>query len=565
MKKDLGYLGYFREHKWKIFLIAIFTTIATVGSFVTTLVLSQIVDKLKSSTLTDISSYAIKLLVIELFLVAFANFLADKFLLRVKSDVIRKLHLKLAQALAKASSESVSNLETASVVKRLREGNTFVDTVHNIYMQCFGILQGVAALVYTAIYSWQIFLLFSVFFIIIFFIQVFRVNLIRKKREAAANASDSSEQLLYEIVQAFQDVKAQGLTSGLKPHFLSTSSNEVQLQEEAELLDTTGRLFSRLILAIYNFSFIALGIWLVQHGNLAFQPFVALFMYKGRVESLVGCILEISRQIPKYQTCTKRMDEILKYQGVTKEIFGKQKLANPSGSISIKDLYVTIENTNIINGLSVEIPAGKFIGVVGDSGCGKSTLFKVLSRQLTPSSGEIILDGYSLYDLDEWSFHRCINIASQQPFLFSLSIRENLLLANPEASDGAMWECLKECSADKFVHEKGGLDTLIDPRKLSGGQKQRLALARIPLHGGKIILLDESTSALDGESQEVVINSIQNAAKCGHTMLLIAHRISSLKNADLILVMDDGKVVASGSYSELYQNCEKFRRLANLG
>ncbi len=287
----------------------------------------------------------------------------------------------------------------------------------------------------------------------LFSLPFFRVKLTRKKREAATNASDSSEQLLYEIVEGFNDVKAQGLTSGLKPHFLSTSFNEVQLQEEAELLDNTGRLFSRSILAIYDFSFISLGIWLVQHGNLAFQPFVALFMYKGRVESLVGSILEIFGQIPKYQTCTKRMNEIIKYQDLTEEIFGTQKLANPSGSISIKDLYVTIENTNIINGLSVEIPAGKFIGVVGDSGCGKSTLFRVLSRQLTPSSGEIILDGSSLYDLDEWSFHRCINIASQQPFLFSLSIRENLLLANPKASDGAMWECLKQCSADNFVFE----------------------------------------------------------------------------------------------------------------
>lgn len=160
---------------------------------------------------------------------------------------------------------------------------------------------------------------------------------------------------------------------------------------------------------------------------------------------------------------------------------------------------------------------------------------------------------------------KTIAFAPQTPFLFSLSIRENLLLSNPNASDDAIWDALEVCAAADFVRNKGGLDVVISQKDLSGGEQQRLALARIGVRGAKIILMDESTSALDGQSQKTVIQTVKEAAKNGHTMILVAHRLSTLKDANMIVHLEDGKVLETGSFSELYEKSEKFRRLADLG
>lgn len=299
-----------------------------------------------------------------------------------------------------------------------------------------------------------------------------------------------------------------------------------------------------------------------MHGSLSFKAFTALFMYKGDVYGLVGSILRVAKNKSRMESSMNRMNEILHYQTVSKEHFGNTTLIPISGNISINNLTVIRGETKLLDNISVELPSSSFIGIVGDSGCGKSSLLKVLARELAPTSGDILLDGVSLWDLNEWSYRKAITLAPQQPYLFSKSIKENLLLANPEASDAAIWDCLKQCSADEFVREKGGLNTILSPKKLSGGQRQRLALARIPLRGGKIVLLDESTSALDSKSQESVIQTIREAANMGHTMILVAHRISTLKSADKILLMKNGKVIETGTYNELYKKSEEFRCLA---
>ena len=236
-----------------------------------------------------------------------------------------------------------------------------------------------------------------------------------------------------------------------------------------------------------------------------------------------------------------------------------------SGNISIRNLSAYRGDRKVLDNINLDIKPGQFIGIVGPSGGGKSTLLSVLSRQLTPSSGEIILDGANIWDLNEWSFHKAIKLAPQEPYLFSLSVRQNLLLANPEASDGALWDALKDCAADELVKAKGGLDAVIDEHSLSGGEKQRLALSRLGVCGAKIVLLDESTSALDGNSQKIVLDTIRKAANNGHTMIMVAHRIATLKNSDSILIIEDGKLVESGTFDQLYTNSPKFRHLADLG
>lgn len=563
MKKDQkSYWRYFRPHIWKIVVALVLSTITTAGNFASTHALSVCVDNISQPNLWH---FILVFLAIEI-CTKVSKYSADRVVLCVKVKVIQNLRWQLLRTTAEASVSSVRKVDSVDLATRTgEEANSYVDAIHNIYGEIFSIILGLAALVYTGFHSCQLLLLLLVFFAVILVVQYFSVKKMLVAKEAAKKASVSSRSLLIQVFQAFEDLKIQRLTRGIKAHVDTSLSSEVQANVSAQNIELANSLISEILSAFMQGAFIALAGFLILSSQLSFGTFVALYMYKDYIYGLVGCILRLVKFKSQSDTATKRMNDILNNEIVVQEVWGSEYLVDPSGELIIKDLTVNYGDTKVLDNLSVTLPSSSFIGIVGDSGCGKSTLLKVLAKAEAPTSGSIQMDGVELADLNEWSYRKAITLAPQQPFLFDFSIKQNLLLANPGASDGAIWDCLKQCAADEFVREKGGLDAVLTPKELSGGQRQRLALARIPLRGGKVVLLDESTSALDGESQAIVLKTIREAADMGHTMVLVAHRVSTLKTADLILVMEDGKVSETGTYDELYNRSEKFRRLANLG
>jgi len=252
----------------------------------------------------------------------------------------------------------------------------------------------------------------------------------------------------------------------------------------------------------------------------------------------------------------------MEFKILEKDEFGSQYLRDINGDLSITNVTVNIEDKNILKNVSVKIPANSFVGIVGTSGCGKSTLLKVLAHELIPDEAKIEIDGVDINELDNYSLHRAIRMAPQFPYFFNLSIKDNLKLVCPDASDEEIWHALKLANAIKFVKQLGGLEVIVSNTCLSGGQKQKLALARIALRKAKILLLDEATSALDNISQSNILEVIHQA-KSYHSIIMVAHRISTIKDADMLIFMDDGKIIATGTYDELYQNSEKFQKLAD--
>lgn len=560
MKK---YAKYFRRHLWIIVAATLCSLLATLGNLYAISMTSQLIEELSNHNASNILNNAIKLFIVES-ISLLLKFLAERLVLKVKVSVVRNLHLSLASALAIASAESVGEMDTASLSERLREGVKFVEYLCEIYNELFNIISGIIALVYTFFISLPIAILFISSLIIILIFQVNGIKRMAKMAKEATNASDNTRQLLIEIIDAFSAIKSQSLIIGLKPHFFNKVDNECLLNSNCESIHISNKSISNEILTISKIAFIFLGGWLATNSYLSFSDFVALFMYKSKIDGMVGSILMIAKNIASIDTSIQRMDDVIGYKKISKEIWGNSKLLSPTGKISLQNVSTNYGNTKVLDNICLEIPPGKFIGIVGHSGCGKSTLLKILARQQTPMSGKILVDNMDLYSLDEWSYHKTITYAPQSPYLFSLSVRENLTLGNPNASDGAIWASLEECAAADMIRSKGGLDKVLLPKELSGGEQQRLALARLGIKGAKIVLMDESTSALDGQSQNVVIDTIKEAAKRGHTIILVAHRLSTLRDADMIVHLEEGKVLETGTFSELYKKSEKFRRLADL-
>ena len=228
------------------------------------------------------------------------------------------------------------------------------------------------------------------------------------------------------------------------------------------------------------------------------------------------------------------------------------------GNIEFKDVhfaYPTREEVEVYNGFSLKVEAGKTVALCGPSGGGKSTCVQLLERFYDPSSGSITLDGNDLKSLNVRWLREHIGLVSQEPKLFALSIRDNIAIGFPGATNEQIEEAAKKANAHDFIMSfPQGYDTQVGDQgsQLSGGQKQRIAIARVLIKKPKIILLDEATSALDSESEVVVQEALDVLMKEGkQTVIVIAHRLSTIKNADVIAVVKEGKVVETGNHTEL--------------
>ncbi len=254
---------------------------------------------------------------------------------------------------------------------------------------------------------------------------------------------------------------------------------------------------------------------------------------------------------------TERIREILKTSNEAQErTRGGVQAGRMRGNISFQQIqfsYPTRADVEVLKGVSLDIPAGKKVAIVGQSGAGKSTIMQLLLQFHFPTSGKIQMDGRDIYDYELESYRQNFAIVPQEVILFGGTIRENILYGKPEASDAEIEAAARQANAWDFISmfpEK--LDTVVGERgiKLSGGQRQRIAIARAILRDPSILLLDEATSSLDAESEKVVQEAL-NRLMIGRTSIIIAHRLATIREVDCIYVLENGHIVEQGTHEEL--------------
>jgi ATP-binding cassette subfamily C protein len=257
-------------------------------------------------------------------------------------------------------------------------------------------------------------------------------------------------------------------------------------------------------------------------------------------------------------------------QAARAEAEAKHEFANPlvidterGARLMLRDIGVAYDGRSVLSGITLDIAPGTVIGFAGRSGAGKSTLVDCLLGLVEPQSGTVEIAGRALNELPLGSWRRTIGYVAQDTFLFNASIRENVRWGNIKASDADIENAVRQAHADEFISLlPQGLDTEVGDRgvRLSGGQRQRIGLARALVGHRSLLVLDEATSALDSESERIVMDAI--AELRGHmTILIVAHRLSTLRDADRICLMEDGRIVETGGWSELLAHGSRFSAL----
>ena len=289
-----------------------------------------------------------------------------------------------------------------------------------------------------------------------------------------------------------------------------------------------------------------------------FSLFTAIVMVFTPIKKLAGAY-------NKFHECIagiERIEEILK---LPEEKGGKKKVSQVKRGFEFHNVSFKYpgSETWALKNINIILPAGKVIAIIGKSGAGKSTFVSLLPRFFDPTDGYITLEGIDLREIDLVSLRELIGIVSQEVVVFNMSIAENIALGKPDATMEEIIKSAKLAYAHDFIMElPDGYDTVLGEKglSLSGGQKQRIAIARAILKDPPVLILDEATSHLDSISEKYVQKALENLMK-GRTTIIIAHRLSTVKNADFVIVLDNGKVVCRGTHEFLEKNCPQYQKL----
>lgn len=377
--------------------------------------------------------------------------------------------------------------------------------------------------------------------------------------------SDEYVRCATENVTGIREIKALGIKKRMEKIMFYKIDSLFNKTKRIKRYEVAYYNINNFIYFLLQFIILASCGYFVVQGKIAYSIFIVIESYIWRIDDVVESLSDFGVNYNKIKVSLTRIDEIINNKLYSDEKFGKKKLDNIKGIIEFKNVCFRYndEEDNVLRNLNLRINPNKKIAIVGKSGNGKSTLFNLLLRYFDSSEGIISIDGVNIKNLTEESLRNNISIIRQAPFLFNMSIVDNLRLVKEDASLDEIKDVCRKAYIDEYIEGlPNGYDTIIGEGgiNLSGGQKQRLAIARTLLINTKIILFDEATSALDNKSQEYIKRTIDDLVK-DHTIIIVAHRLSTISDADVINVIDKGQLVASGSHDSLLKESSVYREL----
>ncbi len=570
--RALGALWPFvTPYKLMVFAAALALTLTAMISLVLPLAVRRVVDGFETSAVSLLDSYFFAALGIAM-LLAIGTGLRYYLVTRLGERVVADIRKAVFDRMIGMSPAFYERVMTGEVLSRITTDTTLILSVIgssiSIALRNVLILFGGLVLLFltSAKLAGMVMLIVPAIIIPIVVLGRRLRALSRENQDwIAASSGNASEALLsVQAVQAFTHEKPSRRAFG-----------DVT---EKSFVAARKRIGTRAIMTVIVISLVFTGIvgvlWIgardVRAGEMSVGELVQFVIYAVMVAGAVGALSEIWGELQRAAGATERLVELLTAEDTVNDTTTPTALpAQLEGRVAFDNVtfrYPARPEIAALDAVSFEIKPGETIALVGPSGAGKTTIIQLLLRFYDPVDGAVKIDGHDLRDLTRSDFRGSIALVPQDPVIFADTARENIRFGRPDANDAEIEEAAKAAAAHEFLTAlPDGYDTYVGERgvMLSGGQKQRIAIARAILRDAPILLLDEATSALDAESEHAVQAAVETLAE-GRTTIVVAHRLATVKQADRILVFEQGRIVATGTHDSLVAEGGLYARLARL-
>ncbi|WP_013321446.1 peptidase domain-containing ABC transporter [Gloeothece verrucosa] len=406
-------------------------------------------------------------------------------------------------------------------------------------------------------YSWKMALLVLVIVPPFLLLAIIATPFLRRISREIFNAFATESSYLIEVLSGIRTVKSTAVEQTVRWHWEELLHQEIKKGFSGQIISNRLQIFSNLIEALMTTAMLWFGAWLVIKNQLTIGQLVAFNMLLSQVISPFQRLSVLWNQIQEVFIAVERINDVLEAEpeeDLHHQL--RQNLPPIKGNIRFDKVtfrYHPESDINVLENLSFEIKSGQMVALVGRSGSGKTTISKLVLGLYPPTDGKVLIDDHDITTLSLRSLRHQIGVVDQDTFLFGGTIRENISLGHPSATLEEIIEAARLAGADEFIKKLPmGYETQIGEGggMLSGGQRQRVAIARALLGNPKLLVLDEATSHLDVESERIIQNNLNKILR-NRTTLVIAHRLSTVRNADLILVLDKGILIEQGTHDEL--------------
>ncbi len=484
------------------------------------------------------------------------------------------LETELSEDVLKITNESLDEHGTGLFIQRMTTDTSSLATAFGTFADNLSqVCQYAGILVAMLFVNPLVFLAGFILLVLQILVETKRQREVKKQDRIFRNQNERYTGIIGEMVRGAKDIKLIHAEGSFRERMTERirSANDSRMYR-----DSQGRkygLIGSFVRESGLFLFILLLGTFLQKNFLSVASALVLFNYYSLLDSSATKLLsQIMDFVTDFNLSCERLHELMSpvfpkesFGTVSKkDIRGEVRFENVSFSYNIRKLGVSTRF--VLSRMSFEIRPGEIVAFVGRSGCGKTTVINLISKLYEAFSGRVLIDGTDIRDLDQDSLRGCMTVVTQSPYLFQMSVRDNFRIVKPDMTDEEMVAAAKQaCIAEDIERMPDGYDTILGEGgvNLSGGQKQRLAIARSLLKDSRILILDEATSALDNVTQDEIRRVIQNLrGKC--TVIMIAHRFSTIVDADTIYYVGDGKILAQGTHRELMQQSEDYRSLYTM-
>ncbi len=458
------------------------------------------------------------------------------------------LNLPLAYFQARRVGDSVARIRELENIRSFLTGNAMTLVLDLLFSFIFlGVMLW---------YSAWLTLIVVVSIPLYVFISLLFTPIIRSRLDDKFNKSAENQSFLVETISGIDTLKA----LAVEPRWTQKWDKQLAAYVSAGLSVSNVATFASggvtLVSKLVTAAIMWMGATLVIDNKMTVGELVAFNMLAGQVSSPILRLAQMWNDFQQVGISMSRLGDILNTR--TEVVGQKTRLPRLEGSIAFDQVSFRYrpDAADVLRNVAVHIKPGEVIGIVGRSGSGKSTLTKLVQRLYVPDRGRVLVDGQDIAIIDTTSLRQQIGVVLQENMLFNRSIRDNIALTNPTLPIEAIIQAAKLAGAHEFICELAeGYDTMVGEHGtgLSGGQRQRIAIARALISNPRVLIFDEATSALDYESEKIIQDNMRSICQ-GRTVLIIAHRLSAVREANRILVMDKGQIVESGSHDELLQN-----------